>query len=133
MSTSGFTLLEATIATSLLVVVALGSAQMFALAIRHNVFARQQLVMSLAAARKVDELCAASAAGALALSPPGALEGGAGGFADVTVEGGVACVRRWLVSALPGHEGRAVAVAVRASIAGAGAVQIVTICGAAAP
>ena len=37
-------------------VIALGSAQLFVLAIRHNVAARQQLVMTLVAARKVDEL-----------------------------------------------------------------------------
>jgi prepilin-type N-terminal cleavage/methylation domain-containing protein len=130
---SGFTLIEVTIATSLLVVIALGSAQLFAVAIRHNVSARQQLVMSLAAARKADELCAASAAGPLAPSPPGALARGEEGFADVIVADGVVCVRRWLVSPLPGYEGRANAVAVRASIAGAGETQIVTICEAAAP
>jgi len=59
-SVDGFTLLEVTIATSLLVVIALGSAQLFVLALRHNVSARQQLVMTLAAARKVDELSAAA-------------------------------------------------------------------------
>ena len=84
LSSRGFTLIEVTIATSLLVVIALGSAQLFVLAIRHTVSARQQLVMTLAAARKVDELCAAAAAGPLAPSPPDALERGAEGFADVT-------------------------------------------------
>ena len=127
-SHDGFTLLEVTIATGLLVVIALGSAQMFVLAIRHNVAAKQQLVMALVAARKIDELSAAAAADPLPSSPPDALERGAEGFADVTVEGGVFCVRRWLVSPLPGYAGRAIAIAVRVSVAGGGDVQIVTIC-----
>jgi len=132
-SVHGFTLLEVTIATSLLVVIALGSAQLFGLAIRHNVSAKQQLAMSLAAARKIDELSAAAAAGPLPASPPDALERGAEGFADVTVEAGVICVRRWLVSPLSGYGGAAIAIVVRVSVAGAGDVQIVAICGAASP
>jgi prepilin-type N-terminal cleavage/methylation domain-containing protein len=131
-SSRGFTLIEVTIATSLLVVIALGSAQLFVLALRHNVVARQQLVMSLAAARKVEELTAAAAAGTLAPSPPDALERGAAGFADVIVDSGVVCVRRWLVAPVPGHGGRTIAIAVRVSVAGSGDVQIVTI-GEAAP
>lgn len=123
----GFTLIEVAIATGLLVVIALGSAQLFVLALRHNVVARQQLVMTLAAARKVEELTAAAAAGALAPSPPDALERGAPGFADVTVDGGVTCVRRWLVAPVPGYGGRTVGIAVRVSVAGVGDVQIVTI------
>lgn len=119
-------------ATGLLVVIALGSAQLFALALHHNVSARQQLVMTLVAARKIDELAAAAAAGPLPSSPADALERGAEGFADVTVEGGVICVRRWLVSALPGYGGGSIAIVVRVSVAGAGDVQIVTICEAAA-
>jgi len=131
---SGFTLLEVTIATSLLVVIALGSAQLFVLAIHHNVTARQQLVMTLAAARKADETCAAAASGPLTLSPPDALERDAEGFADAAVDSGVTCLRRWLVSAPPGYAGRAIAIVVRVSVAGAGPaghVQIVTICEAA--
>lgn len=131
---NGFTLLEVTVATALLVVIALGSAQMFVLAIRHNVSAKQQLVMTLVAARKVDEICATAAGGPLPMSPPDALERGAEGFADVTVEAGVICVRRWLVSPLPAYGGGAIAIAVRVRVSGAGAgdVQIVTICEAAA-
>ena len=128
---SGFTLLEVTIATSLLVVVALGSAHLFGLAIRHNMTAGQQLVMALAAARKADEICAAAAAGPLTLSPPDALDRDAEGFADVTVEAGVACARRWLVSVPPGYAGAALAIVVRVGVAGPGPlshIQIVTIC-----
>ena len=134
---SGFTLLEVTIATSLLVVIALGSAQLFVLAIRHNVTARQQLVMALAAERKADEMCAAAAAGPMALSPPDALDRDAEGFADLTVDGGVTCRRRWLVSAPPAYAGAALAIVVRVSVAAAGPagppgqIQIVTICEAA--
>ena len=100
-----FTLLEVTIATSLLVVIALGSAHLFVLAIRHNVTARQQLAMALAAARKADEMCAAAAAGPLTLSPPDALDRDAEGFADVTVDAGVTCARRWLVTVPAGYAG----------------------------
>ena len=124
----GFTLIEVTIATSLLVVIALGSAQLFVLAIRHNVLARQQLVMALAAGRKADELCAAAAAGPVSLSPPDALDRAADGFADVSVEGGVICARRWLVSTPAGYSAGALAIVVRVSVAGAGEWQIVTIC-----
>ena len=124
---SGFTLIEVAIATGLLVVIALGSAQLFVLALRHNVVSRQQLVMTLAAARKAEELSAAAAAGPLAPSPPDALERGAPGFADVIVTDGISCVRRWLVAPVPGYGGRITSIAVRVSVAGAGDVQIVTI------
>jgi prepilin-type N-terminal cleavage/methylation domain-containing protein len=124
----GFTLIEVTIATSLLVVIALGSAQLFALAIRHNVTARQQLVMALAAGRKADELCAAAAAGPVPLSPPDSLERAADGFADVSVEGGVSCARRWLVATPPGYAAGVLAIVVRVSVAGTHDVQMVTIC-----
>jgi hypothetical protein len=80
------------------------------------------------AARKIDELSAAAAAGPLPASPPDALERGAEGFADVTVEAGVFCVRRWMISPVPGYGGGAVAIAVRVSVPGGGDVQIVTIC-----
>ena len=126
-SSRGFTLIEVTIATGLLVVIALGSAHLFVLALRHDVVARQQLVMTLAAARKVEELSAAAAAGALAPSPPDALDHGADGFADVIVDGGVTCVRRWLVAAVPGFADRAFGIAVRVSVAGVTDVQIVAI------
>jgi prepilin-type N-terminal cleavage/methylation domain-containing protein len=128
-SSRGFTLIEVTIATSLLVVIALGSAQLFVLAIRHTTAAKQQLVMALVAARKIDELSAAAAAGPVPPSPPDALERGADGFADVTVESGVFCVRRWLVCPLSGYAGGgAIAIAVRVTVPGGADVQLVTIC-----
>jgi type II secretory pathway pseudopilin PulG len=121
----GFTLIEVLIATGLLVVMALGSAHLFVLAVHHTVSAKQQLVMSLAAARKVDDLSAAAATRPVPASPPGALERGADGFADVTVEAGMVCVRRWLIAPLPGRG--VIAIAVRVSVPGAGDVQIVTV------
>lgn len=130
-------MLEVTIATSLLVVIALGSAHLFVIAIRHNVTARQQLVMALAADRKADEICAAAAAGPVTLSPADALERDVEGFADVIVGAGVRCARRWLVAAPPDYAGAALAIVVRVSVAAsgpagpAGQVQIVTICEAA--
>jgi len=126
-SFAGFTLIEVTIATSLLVVIALGSAQLFVVATRQTVAARQQLVMTLVAARKIDELAAAAAAGPLAESPPGALDVGAEGFADVLEASGVVCVRRWQISSVAGRPG-AVAIIVRVSVPGCGDVQIATIC-----
>jgi hypothetical protein len=131
-SSAGFTILEVTIATGLLVAIALGSAQLFGLALHHNVSAKHQLVMSLAAAHKADELCAAAAAGPVAASPPDALERGADGFADVTVESGVSCVRRWLVRPPAGYEAVVLAVVVRVSVAGSGDAQIATVCAGAA-
>ena len=123
----GFTLVEVVVATGLLVVVALGSAHLFLLAIRHNVEAKQRLAMTLLAARKIDELSAAAAAGPLPSSPPDALERDAEGFADDALEGGVRCARRWLVVPLPAYGGAVVAITVRVSVAGAGDVQIVAI------
>ena len=126
-SFSGFTLVEVTIATSLLVVIALGSAQLFVVATRQTVAARQQLVMALVAARKIDEITAAAAAGPLTPSPPGALDRGAEGFADLVEASGLVCVRRWQVAPVTDRAG-AIAITVRVSVPGSGDVQIVTIC-----
>ena len=64
--------------------IALGSAQLFALAIDHNAFARHQLVDErLAAERKIDELAAAAARGVVDLAPPGALDRTSRRFVDV--------------------------------------------------
>ena len=127
LSRAGFSLLEVLIATSLLVVVALGSAQLFVLAIRHNAAARQQLLMTLAAARKIDELAAVAAAGPIAASPPDALERGADGFAEVAMESGLRCVRRWSIAPVPAYGGRLIAIVVRVTAPGAADVQIATV------
>ena len=69
----GFSLIEALVAAGLLATVALGVAQLFAIAVAHNDAARQQLIMDLAAAAKIDELSTLVAAGA-AETPGDALE-----------------------------------------------------------
>ena len=56
-------MIEALIAAGVLATVALGVAQLFAMAVAHNDAARQQLVMGLAAAAKIDELSTLVAAG----------------------------------------------------------------------
>jgi hypothetical protein len=83
--------------------------------------------MTLAAARKLDELAAATAAGPIAASPPGALERGADGFAEVTMESGLSCVRRWSITPIAAYGGRLIAIVVRVSVPGAPDVQIATV------
>ena len=128
----GFTLIEVTIAAGLLVTIALGSAQMFALALRYTASAKQQLVMSVVASRKIDELSAAATAGTLAASPPDALERSVAGFTDVVDEGNGRFVRRWLVTRPPPFDDALVAVVVRVMDPSgwAGDVQVMAICNA---
>ena len=125
----GFTLIESLVAMGLVVTVALGSAQLFSVAIARNLHAREQLVMSLLAAAKVNDLAAAAADGTIALSPPESLERTSDGCADTPVdEGGRPYVRRWRVSRVAGFGDEAVAIAVRVTpAAGAGEVRIATI------
>lgn len=130
----GFTLLEVTIATSLLVVIALGTAQLFAIAIAQNRFARDQLTMGLLAAARVDDLSSAAADPARRPSPGGALDRNVGGFSEIVASGGARYVCRWIVAAVPGHPDLlSIAVRVvreeRASAASAG-VDVATIAGA---
>ena len=104
----GFTLIEVLVATALFVTVALGSAHLFGLAVGHEIASRQQLTMGVLAARKIDELSAAAAGGALAVSPADALDVDAVGFNDVVVDAGTPFARRWRVSAVPGYPSTAV-------------------------
>jgi type II secretory pathway pseudopilin PulG len=125
---SGFTLIEALITTGLLVVIALGSAQLFTLAIARNLAAREELTMSLLASTKVDDLAAAAADGTVALSPADSLERSTAGCSDSPVQGGRAYVRRWRISAVDGYDDDVVAIAVRVMpSAGRGEVSLVTI------
>jgi type II secretory pathway pseudopilin PulG len=126
----GFTLIEVIIAAGLLVAIALGSAQLFALAIRQSLSAKQQLVMSVLAARKIDELVAAVAAGPISPSPADSLDRAVDGFADVADEAGARYLRRWQVTPLAAFGGTAVAIAVRISAPtiGTADVQVITIC-----
>jgi len=140
---SGFTLIEVTVATGLLVTIALGSAQLFVLAIRQNVAAKQQLMMSTLAADKVEELSASAAAGAVTPSPADALDRSVDGFVDFAdgtgmaiaagagVPDGAMYVRRWLVTPLSPYGNSALVLVVRVTRTrpGPGDAQIVTICG----
>jgi prepilin-type N-terminal cleavage/methylation domain-containing protein len=110
---NGFTLIEVIIATGLLVIVALGSARMFALAIDHTLSSRHQLLMRVAAERKIDELAVAAARGVVDLTPPGALDLDVDGFVDRPADGGGVYVRRWRVTPVHGYETEALAIVVR--------------------
>jgi prepilin-type N-terminal cleavage/methylation domain-containing protein len=109
----GFTLVEVTVATGLLVVIALGTAQLFALALKQNVSAREQLMMTTVAARAIDQLTASAAAGTIVASPPDALDRDCAGFADMAGQGGGVYARRWVVSFPPEHGGATAAIVVR--------------------
>jgi prepilin-type N-terminal cleavage/methylation domain-containing protein len=128
MPARGFTLIEVLIATGLLVVVAAGTAGMFALALRQNMAARDQLLMTSSAARKVDSLAASASGGTLAASPPDALDRDYDGFSDVDVSSGVPIARRWLLSFPPLFAGAAAAIVVRAQRSSGGPrVEIATV------
>jgi prepilin-type N-terminal cleavage/methylation domain-containing protein len=109
----GFTLIEVLIATGLLVTVAAGTAQLFAIAIRHTIASRQQLAMSIALSRKIDEIAEAVGRAPAPSAPAGALDRAAEGFNDVTVEAGARIERRWLVAPLAGYSATAVVIVVR--------------------
>jgi prepilin-type N-terminal cleavage/methylation domain-containing protein len=129
----GFTLIEVTIAAAILVTIALGTAQLFGIALRHTIEARRQLAMSLLAARKVDDLIVAAASGTLSPSSGGALDRSVAGFADSVSDAGATYVRRWTAAAVDGRADL-VAVVVRVTgtegraASGPGLVQIGTIC-----
>jgi prepilin-type N-terminal cleavage/methylation domain-containing protein len=124
----GFTLIESIVAMGLVVTIALGSAQLFSIAIARNLHARDQLLMSLLAAAKVNDLAAAAADGTIALSPPDSLDRTADGCADTPVDSGRAYVRRWRISRLTGFGDDAVAIVVRVMpAAGVGEVRVATI------
>jgi prepilin-type N-terminal cleavage/methylation domain-containing protein len=111
----GFTLIEVLIATGLLVTVAAGTAQLFAIAIRHNIASRQQLAMSIALSRKIDEIAEAVGRAPAPAAAGGALDRASEGFSDVTVEAGARIERRWLVAPLSGYSATAVVIVVRAA------------------
>jgi hypothetical protein len=121
-------LIESLVAMGLVVTVALGSAQLFSVAIARNLHAREQLVMSLLATAKLNDLAAAAADGSIVLSPPDALDRPSDGWTDTLVDGGRAYVRRWRISRVSGFADQAVAIAVRVTpAAGEGEVRIATI------
>jgi len=109
----GFTLVDVLVAMGLLVTVAAGSAQLFAIAIRQGVASRQQLAMSIASSRKIDELAERVAHDAVPASAAGALDRALDGYSDVTVEGGVLLQRRWLIAPVGVGTATAVVIVVR--------------------
>jgi type II secretory pathway pseudopilin PulG len=124
----GFTLVESLVAIGLVVSIALGSAQLFTVAIARNLSAREQLAMSLLASTKVHDLAAAAANGTIALSPPDSLDRTADGCNDTLLDNGRAYVRRWRISRVAGFGDDVVAIAVRVMpAAGRGDVRVAAI------
>lgn len=109
----GFTLVEVLVATAILVTMAAGSAQLFAIAIRHGVASRQQLAMSLAASRKIDELTEIVARGGALSAAGGAVDRAVDGFSDVTVDAGASLQRRWAIVPLDAYSATAVVIVLR--------------------
>lgn len=125
----GFTLIESLVAMAIVVAIALGSAQLFTVAIARNMAAREQLAMSLLASTKVNDLAAAASDGSIAISPPDSLDCSAADFADTAVDNGRSYVRCWRISRVPGFGDDVVAIAVRVTPAagGGGDVRLATI------
>lgn len=111
-SQRGFTLVEVLVATAIVVTVAAGTAQLFAVAMRDEVAARLQLAMSAAAGTKLDEVTAALARASPPATPTGSLDSAVDGYSDIVVAAGASFERRWVLAPLAGYGG-AVAVVVR--------------------
>jgi prepilin-type N-terminal cleavage/methylation domain-containing protein len=112
-SARGFTLIEVIVAAGLLVVIALGTAQLFGVSLQRNIAARDQLMMTTLAARALDQLIATAAGGALTTSPPDSLDRDYDGFGDMAGQGGAIYARRWWIALPPEHGGATAAIVVR--------------------
>jgi Tfp pilus assembly protein PilV len=122
---AGFSLVEALVATGLTMTVALGCAQLFSIAIAQNLAARDQTLMGLAAAAKIDDL---SVAASIAVTPADTLERDVPGFYDIVDQSGRTYVRRWRVAILPGFGADACTIAVRvAPMAGGWELRLATV------
>jgi type II secretory pathway pseudopilin PulG len=125
---SGFSLVEALIAMGLTVTVALGTAQLFSVAIAQNLAARDQTLMGLAAAAKIDDLAAAVAAGTIAATPADTLDRDADGCHDNVEQSGRTYARRWRIAEVPGFGANAYAIAVRVTpLAGGWELRLATV------
>ena len=125
---SGFTLVETLIACGLVVAASLGTMQLFAYALAQNQVARDQLVMGVVAASRLDELAAAARAGTLAPTATDSLDRAVSGCNDAVTEGGRAYQRRWRVAAVPGYPSSVYAITVRVFPAAGGTeVRLTTI------
>ena len=132
----GFSLIEVLVATAILVTVAAGTAQLFAIAIRSDAITLQQLAMTTVATAKIDELAALTARGAPPLSPMGALDRAVDGFSDVAISAGASFERRWVVAPLPGYSATAVVIVLRVvprAALNAGGLEVATIADAGGP
>ena len=109
----GFTLVEVLVASAILVTIAAGTAQLFAIAIQHGIAARQQLAMSIAASRKIDELAGSVAQAGVPAAASGAVDRAVDGFSDMTTECGVLLQRRWTIAPLDAYSATAVVIVVR--------------------
>jgi len=116
-NSAGFTLVEVVVATGILVTVAAGTAQLFGIAIRHDLQSRRQLAMAAAAAAKIDQLAGIIAVSAAPSSVSGALDRADAGYSDSVSIAGFALQRRWVVSPVAGAP-KAVTLIVRVVAAG---------------
>jgi prepilin-type N-terminal cleavage/methylation domain-containing protein len=126
----GFTLVEVIVATGILVTIAAGTTQLFAVAIRQSAAARQQLAMSLAASAKIEDVAAMVASADAPVLTAGAIDRAIEGYSDVVVQSGTAFERRWIVAPLSSYAPTAVLITVRVVARGAqGAqpIEVVTI------
>ncbi len=132
----GFSLIEVLVATTILAVALTSLAQLFVLAVRANMDARETTMAAVAARGKMEELRALAwtvdSAGlplsdaALAGSPPGTLAANIPGYCDfldargrpvgggTIAPRGAVVVRRWSVDPLPGGAGDTIVVQVLA-------------------
>jgi len=132
----GFSLIEVLIATAILVTVAAGTAQLFAIAVRSDAITRQQLAMSTLATAKIDELAALAARAAPPPSEVGGLDRAIDGFSDVATSGGASFERRWSIAPLPRYSATAVVIVLRVvprAALNAGGLEVATIADAGAP
>jgi prepilin-type N-terminal cleavage/methylation domain-containing protein len=132
----GFTLIEVLIATAILVTIAAGAAQLFAVASRQDLTARQQLALLSSASAKLDEIAGTVADAARPASIAGALDRTITGYTDTIVWNGAAVERRWIVAPLSAYSATAVVIVVRALPSGSALlsdVEVSTIVEAVAP
>ena len=101
------------VATGIMVTAAAGTAQLFAIALRHSVASRQQLAMSIAASQKIDEITATVAHAAAPVAAMGDVDHAVAGFSDVASESGVSFERRWSIAPLAGYGTTAVVIVIR--------------------
>jgi prepilin-type N-terminal cleavage/methylation domain-containing protein len=132
----GFSLIEVLVATGILVTVAAGTAQLFAIALRHEVASRQQLAMAAMATAKIDELAAVAARAPVPAAPAGAVDRTIAGYSDVVTDNGAPFERRWLIAPLAGYSATAVVIVLRVSARGgiaSGTFELATIADAGIP